>query len=389
MTTLRNLGRGSACRWQLTPHLLSIPTSTPSESRRSRDVLTKNSSNSGSRYRFGTSLCYAGSTTRASRTKEYHEAFAAYESDHLDKAYKILVPLVERIPAFDAIGLLGQTELAMGKYRDAAEHLSLAIRNTPQDKAAEALPIFKQELENAKAKVVTLRITVDKPGTEITIDDKAIDKSPIDYEIYVEPGSRTILATHPTDGSAKSVIDVVAGESRVINLTVGKTDDNKAIAPLKYKPDDLDKPSKLEVNQPPVNEKKSGIETKTIVLIAGGAVTLAAGVTATVFGLKARSAEDDAKDTLKQVESEFGKNACLSASGKTASLCSNIRQKLDDHDSAARVYNIALPVTIGAAVATGLVYFLWPKHAAPTNTSLYVMPVVGAHSSGLLLNGSF
>jgi hypothetical protein len=307
----------------------------------------------------------------------------------LDKAYKILVPLVERIPAFDAIGLLGQTELAMGKFREAAEHLSLAIRNTPQDKAAEALPIFKQDLEDAKAKVVTLRIVVDKPDAEITIDNKAINKSPVDYEIYVEPGSRTILATHPTDGSAKSVIDVAAGESRVINLMVGKASGTEPVAPLKYKPDDLDKPSKFEVNPPPVNERHSGIETKTIVLIAGGAVTLAAGVTATVFGLKARSATNDAEDILKRVESDFGKNACLSASGKAAALCSDIRQKLDDHDSAARVFNIAFPVTIGAAVATGLVYFLWPKRTAPTNTSLYVTPVVETHSSGLLLNGSF
>jgi tetratricopeptide (TPR) repeat protein len=338
----------------------------------------------------GTSICYAGSTTRASKTKEYHEAFAAFESDHLDKAYKILVPLVEKIPAFDAIGLLGQTELALGKYREAAEHLSLAIRNTPQDKAAEALPIFKQDLETAKARVVTLRIVVDKPDAEITIDNKVINKSPVDYEIYVEPGSRTILATHPTDGSAKSVIDVAAGESRVINLTIGKADDNKAIAPLKYKPSDLDKPSKFEVNQPPVNERHSGIETKTIVLIAGGAVTLAAGVTATVFGLKARSAEDDADSLAKKAANEYGDHRCSSPAAQGSALCADIRSKLDDHDSAARVFNIMLPIAGIAAVTTGILYAVLPsKSTRESSSKISFVPFANEQSRGLIIQGSF
>ena len=44
------------------------------------------------------------------------------------------------MPAFDAVAFLGQTELSMGKYRDAAEHLTFAIENTPASKAEEAKP---------------------------------------------------------------------------------------------------------------------------------------------------------------------------------------------------------------------------------------------------------
>jgi hypothetical protein len=335
--------------------------------------------------------CLAATPVSAAKTKEYHEAYAAFNVNDLPKAYKILTALVARIPAFDAVAFLGQTELSMGKFRDAADHLTFAIENTPSDKAEEALPVLKGDLAEAKTHLTTLRITVDQPDADVALDGKILAKSSLDTDLFVDPGKHVISATHATLGNTESAIDTKAGEGSTIALKLVKPPPPTAVEALPVPelktPADLDQPSKIETSSPPVAETKRGVEGKTIVLIAGGAVTLIAAGTATVFGLKAHSAFNDAESLRAQAESEFGQAPCLNPSGNSAAVCSEIRSKLDRHDSASRVFNVALPVSIGAAAATGLLYLVWPR--SNTASTVAAIPVADSQSGGLLLYGSF
>jgi hypothetical protein len=294
------------------------------------------------------------------------------------------------MPAFDAESFLGQTELSLGKYRDAAEHVTFAIENLPASKAEEMLPLLKEDLAEAKAHITTLRITVDQPDADVALDGRILAKSSLDTDLFVDPGKHTITATHAELGSTESAIDTKAGEESKIALQLVKPPPvpvETPPAPELKTPADLDKPSKIETNSPPVVEPHHGIEGKTIVLIAGGAVTLIAAGTATVFGLKERSARNDADSLAAQVETQYGKYGCVT-SGAASSLCASLADKSNDKRHAGRIANASFAVAGVTAAATVIIYALWPR--AKTPTSAFVMvPILSPSAGGLGIQGDF
>lgn len=333
------------------------------------------------------SHCLAATPVSAAKTKEFHEAYAAFTANDSAKAYKILSALVTQTPAYDAIGLLGQTELTLGKYRDAAEHLTFAIQNTPSGKAESALPPLKEDLGEAKTHITTLWITVTQPDAEVMVDSKVVGKSPIDVAVFMDPGKHTISASHPTHGNAESTLDAKPGEEKAVALKLEKQTKTSPPA-LKYTPDDLDKPSKITVNPPPPVEPKSGMEGRTIVLIAGSAVTLVAAGTATYFGFKSRSLGKDADSMATRIEGTYGNNACAAPTGGASGLCADFLGKRNDQRDAGRIANVSFVVAGVAAAATGLTYLLWPR--AKTATSAFVMaPITAPNAGGLILQGNF
>ncbi|MGC4068854.1 MAG: PEGA domain-containing protein [Polyangiaceae bacterium] len=171
---------------------------------------------------------------------EFKEAVHALKVDQKDKAYRLFTERWTKAPSFDVAVLLGQTELLMGKYRDAAEHFTLALRDFPPTEAPRKKEQIRGALDQAKAKVGTLKVTIDKADAEVAIDGKAVGKTPFDVDLYVEPGTHTITATHPT-GSVDRIIDVSAGDQRAINLKIRTTADSTA-PKLPYGSTELDDP---------------------------------------------------------------------------------------------------------------------------------------------------
>src|SRR5512133_925062 len=339
----------------------------------------------------GAAPCLAGSPASAAKTREFREAYDALERNEPQKAYKILTEFVAKNPAYDAIGLLGEVEIALKKYREAAEHITHAIRNTPSAKAADSIPVLKEDLADAKRHLTTLRINVTEAGADVLVDGRSIGSSPVEREIYLEPGNHTILASHATLGHGEMAIDGKAGEERTINLMLSKTSETPAAAMPAKGPASTPSASDaapFSVNAPPALERSSdGIQPKTIVLIVGGAVTALAGGTALVFGLKARGDKDDAQSLSGEATSRYGASACTNP--PDPALCANIREKWDAHDSAAKVSNVMLPVTGVAALATGILYFAWPSRSGSALQNLSLVPIAERNTRGLLLQGGF
>jgi hypothetical protein len=338
--------------------------------------------------------CLAAPPVSAAKTAEFHEAYAAFNGNDFARAYKILKALVTQTPAYDAYGLLGQAEVSLGLYRDAAEHLTFAIQNTPAGKARDAVPVLTQDLIEAKRHITALRVTVDQNDADIAIDGKVVGRSPIDVDVFVDPGKHTIKATHATLGSAESTVDAKMAQLATIDLQLALPPPPSTVdtspPPLKYTPADLDKPSKTPapVNSPPPVETNHGMETRTIVLIAGGAVTLVAAGTATYFGFKSRSARSDTEALVAQGHEQFGMNACAQSGTANTDLCNRIAMKNNERLDAARAANISFAVTGIAAVATGLTYLLWPR-SKESETTLVMVPSAAPGAGALILQGTF
>jgi hypothetical protein len=321
-------------------------------------------------------------------SQEFKDAVHALKMDDRAKAYRLFTELWAKAPSFDIAVLLGQTELFLEKYRDAAEHLSLAVRDFPPSEPPKKLEGIKTALEKARAKVGAVKVTVEAIGTEVTIDGKSIGQTPFDIETYVEPGSHVVKAAHPAFGTAEQTIISKAGEQQAVDLKLVKVGNTDQPGKLPYDSTALDDPRSTKVTEPPKMEPRSGIETKTIVLVVGGVVTVAAGVTATVFTLKGKSANSDAKDLEAQAVTEYGDKACPGSSASATALCSKLVGKLSDRNDANNIANWSFAITGVAATATIATWLFWPNKK-PAASAWHLVPVVGQNASGLVVDGSF
>jgi hypothetical protein len=326
---------------------------------------------------------------------EYDRGFAAIEAKNWTKAYEIFSDLWAHPKSSDSESdvaiSLGQAELKLGKYRDAAEHLAIGILMAPEQDTKERAG---KGLAFAKKKIGTLLIAA-PDGTEISINGKAIGTAPIPTEVFVEPGSTKVTGKHPTQGSGEAQFETKPADERKVELQLLRAAPTSAPLNPPYSSAALNQPKPTQqapttTTPPPTVERRHGIETKTIVLIAGGVVTLAAAGTATYFGLTARAAGKDASDLTRKAASEFGSHRCSSVDAQDSQLCSRIRDKIDDHDSAARVFNIVLPVAGVTALATGILYALWPgRSMTAARDNLTLVPIATQQSGGFMLRGSF
>jgi len=337
----------------------------------------------------------ATSTTSAPvRSAAYNRGLDAIFAKDWRKAYDIFLSLWTESKNSDkesdvAVNL-GQTEVVLGKYRDAAEHLSFGIHLLPVEDADVKERAIKG-LTYAKKRVGTLRISA-PDGAEVFVDGKPIGIAPIVLETFVEPGSVKLSARHTSQGSGEVSLDIVAGEEKPIEIRLSDVPPKATVLPPQppYTPAALNDPKGLmhaSVTPIPESERRQGIEGKTIVLIVGGVATLAAAGTATYFGLKARSARNDAESMLREAESAFGPHPCTSV--QDSSLCAGIRGKLNTRADTSKVYNVMLPAAGIAAVATGILYVAWPARKSTTAQSPTLIPIADQRGGGIMVQGNF
>jgi Tfp pilus assembly protein PilF len=94
---------------------------------------------------------------------------------------------------YQSLGNLGMSEAMLGKWRDAATHLSRYLREAPKEKveerkSAEAL------LAQARTKVGAITVRVEPAGAEVFVDGKAAGRAPLEGEMFVEPGAHVLTS---------------------------------------------------------------------------------------------------------------------------------------------------------------------------------------------------
>ncbi|MDC3960487.1 PEGA domain-containing protein [Polyangium jinanense] len=112
---------------------------------------------------------------------------------------------------------LGNAELELGRYRDAAEHLEYFLRNDTSGNAAARQPV-QQLLDKATAQIGTLRVTVDVKGAEVLVDGRSVGQAPVERPIFVEPGSYTIEARSPEKTPVSQKVALAAGAKLDVDL---------------------------------------------------------------------------------------------------------------------------------------------------------------------------
>mgnify|MGYP001402994742 CR=1 FL=1 len=273
-------------------------------------------------------------------------------------------------------GNLGDVEVYLGKYRDAAEHLEYSLRNWPAGQEA-AKKRTAERFAEAKQKVGSLSLKVSE-GAEITINGKAIGKSPLPGPVFIEPGAATIEAKIG-EKSAKKTIAMDVGESRELELTIAG--EAAAVGPAVEPPPGGDAPP--PGGDPGGTTPAAGSSFRTVGMIASGAVAVIGLGVGIGFYMAKQSAKDDADGYKADAIEQYGVGGCPKSS-KTG-VCADLADANDKAKSSGTISTIGF---IGAGVgAAGYVAFMLLMPRSKSATAIH--PILNEHTAGLGAFGRF
>jgi len=272
--------------------------------------------------------------------------------------------------SFDVAGKLGETKLEMGKYREAAELLSFALRNALPSTRPKRRERLRNALDKVKEKLATVKLTASVVEARLSIDGAAIDPLFLGPELFVDPGKRSFEASAAGYTTAKQAVETKAGEIYVVTLA-------------------LEAVSKEPVVVAPVEQSTPW--PAAALGAAGGAALIGGAVLVGVAESRKAEAYALARNTL----TADGNPTCPKKGPGPTEQCDKVRAAAADVDMFG---NAGIGVLIGGGVlmAAAAAYVLWPR-AAPAKTTPakaaakagVVVPVVGPNGGGLVWRGSF
>ncbi|HKY34612.1 MAG TPA: tetratricopeptide repeat protein [Polyangiaceae bacterium] len=329
-------------------------------------AVAQNKADAGERIDRARSLFKQGLDALASRKYEAART-------HLLEAFKLS-------PSFDVAGALGQAELELGRYRDAAEHLEHSLRNFAPSESLQVRKRVTDGLEAAKKRVGIVRLSVTPEGTEVRVDGVLIGSAPLAPQIFVEPGARVLEARLPSGEAATTTIRAAAGSEQSVSLAP----ERKQAAPVAVMPaSGLSSDVVSETPPaPPASDSQSGsgVAPKTWVLLGGGAVTAALATAGIVQVVRGSNADDDVDSLRRRSNDEMGHNCPANSSDPT---CQQLFSALDRRNGANKTVPYLFAGAGIAAAATAAIYYWMSTEEAPAHQGARVDLFLLPHAASL------
>jgi hypothetical protein len=291
-------------------------------------------------------------TEENARARElFRRGAAAMKDGKYADARKILLEAWSLRRTYDVASVLGQAELELKLYRDAAEHLDFALKNFAPRESAETLEKVKTGLQTAKLHVAELRISVNEPNAQIWLDGQQVGTSPLLSSLFVATGPHTIEARLDVDRVARQTVDAASGSAYTLDLVLAE---RPVAGPS----------SGLESSPPPMalRDRPSDSPSLVPVFVSGGLFVAGLAV-----GIGYRVAAASSHDELEALQAKTGRDGCSTGSAAFAN-CEAQREAGESVDSRRNVSTAGFFVAGAAAVGTA-VYWFWPRSAASAGAS--------------------
>jgi hypothetical protein len=286
----------------------------------------------------------------------YRQAEAAFSAGRFAEARRLLLEAWNIRPSYDVAAALGQAELELKLYRDAAEHLDYAVQHFAPMESEQLLNGTRSDLRLAKSQVVEARVTVSEEEARVTIDGRPVGESPLPASIFLDPGSYTFEATVRDGRRVTKPLVLQKGGTYDVALHV---------PPAPQTP--------RSSGSPPRSDAPSYLPPAISAAIGGAALITGVGL------LLAASSKDSSREDLLQRLP--GSNRC-GAGNETSAECAEISDLAWD----ASRFRIGASVAFGTAVAAGvLTYLLWP-HPRRDQAGLLLSPSYSYETRSLDLN---
>lgn len=278
--------------------------------------------------------------------------------------------------SYDIAANLGNVEFELGMPRDAAEHLSFALKNAavsvPQDKIEK----IKARLAEAKNLVGATKVQVNIDGAEVFIDGRSVGRSPLSEELYVDPGPCTVEAKLAGHDNARETVDFRRATTRTVLLTLRLTGSAGPAASASG--------SGSARTPPPPPPGKSLLPAG--IGLGLGAVGVGLGIAGFALSAAKGGEIDTLKTSLDALDTHKNHSVCQRSSAP--SDCGALDDAYRAQGTFRNLGLAGLAVTGVAALGT-TVYLLYPsarpEAAAPVRASFGIAP--GA--AGVRLDGRF
>jgi tetratricopeptide (TPR) repeat protein len=320
------------------------------------------------------------------------QAFMDEGSRHFDKkewalAREYFLKAWELLQHHTIAANLAEVEIKLGLYREAAEHLSFVLAQAPSNKS-EDLAVAKTQLDECKQHVAVIELTVNEPGATVRVNGKAVGLSPLETEVFVDPGE--VVATAELAGfePASRTFRVDAGVHSSVSLVLRRRAPERDLSPSTF-PKIAPRPQ-LTHEQ----DREPGNPARTWVLVSGGLLTAAAAGVGVVYALRFYSLGDEAEPLRDQSIREGDRTLaaqhrqCSPPPGVRPDVCSDLQKKVEDQYAAGTVAVVAATSAAILGGATLATYFLW-KPGGAQQARVHISPQVGSGSGGVLVRGTF
>lgn len=321
---------------------------------------------------------------RARDRGKWAEAYAAYKA-----AFEAADPAssTERERA-ELAGELGLCELALRKYRDAAEHLAFSLEQRTALPLALQLRFEKGERE-ATRHVATLLLSVDPSDAQVLVDGKRVGRVARTYKLFLEPGQRMVRAFAPGRQDGFHEFGAVAGTAYNVRMPLPRL--AVSLAP-ESAPGSPKETSTTRSSSPVVRGRPPSPWTSWpgALRITGFGLTLATGSLGAVFMVRARTADGDLDERNAKLDA-VGVSQGVCRETPKPSACAELTSLQRERDLFAGL-GTAMVVTSGVVGAVTLASFFTDfssLQAEPTKARVALVPTVAPTQAGIVAYGAW
>jgi hypothetical protein len=287
---------------------------------------------------------------------------------------------------------LGEAELRAGRHVEAARHFEAFLRTSTSASTSQR-ELAKKSLKKAAEKLGSVVIDTNADDAEIRVDDEVVGHSPLGaLEWYVEPGKHVVVARKEgyLDGSEQ--VFVPEGPAKTVIVRVQRVaagaPDNAAIASGTSGASGRRKPPGPARGGPRADarvDEGSSLEPRTIVLVAGAALTVAAVTLGTVYAFKVRSDTSHIDNARTVITSKSG------CTGDSAPVepCAELARYGTRLPTDRNIRNIAFISAGALGAATVAAFFLWSAPSPASTRHVTLLPSIESGQSGVVVLGRF
>ncbi|WP_438022544.1 PEGA domain-containing protein [Sorangium sp. So ce233] len=282
-------------------------------------------------------------------------------------------------------GEIGLCELALRRYREAAEHLTQSLERR------ELLPTqLQQRFEVGQVKaafhVGTLLLSVDPPDAEVLVDGKPVAEAARSYKLFLEPGRHMVRARAPGREEALHSIRAVAGVEHEISMDLPRA----AVSSVKEQ-------APATPRQTPAGAAAAGPARAAspwdswpgALRITGIAVTTAGISVGTLLMIRAGKIDDDLSARRDRLLSEPAASPSMCWQAPRNSPCGELRRLRDARNlsGGAGLATVIAGGVIGAVTAASFFVDLSFLGGTPARERVHVSPIASGSELGARIEG--
>ncbi|MFO0587498.1 MAG: hypothetical protein U0441_08160 [Polyangiaceae bacterium] len=294
---------------------------------------------------------FSAAPARAGEAEDHFaKGNAAFEAEKYEAALTEYQAAWKVTKVYDLAAIMGQAEMRLGKYKDAAEHFAYALRTFPLTGDEELRKNTETSLAEVKKQIATIRVKAFVKDVTIKVGSVTLASDAAGNDVYLDPGKTTVEASAPGYRSEHKTLDLKAGDNQDVTLTL--------------QPD-------------------TGARSPIPGYVLGGV-----GVAGVILGAALVGAAEGKKGEAQKLHDELGSVAGCQAD---PTKCKALKDASTGADALGNTGVVAFVFGGVAAAAAGL-YFVLParkSQAAPAKTGVTIVPVVSASSGGALITGAF